>query len=283
MTTAQKEHEPKDVTNIEESKSSSTDKSFDTQTFGDKQWRHRRGTVISNKGEQYRIKVVKKPTKKGKINTIHLYPLKKDDKKDQLQSKVELKRHHDVLVDMDATTKVEKMMEVPKYDDEMESHHYEEEHKEKVKIKHHHHHHHHNHVKTVVKKEPYPVEKIVQKPYPVEKIVEKIVHMPVEKIIHKPFPVPYPVEKIIEKIVHVPKPYPVKEYIEKKVPYPVEKIVEKVVEKYVPKYIHIPKPYAVIKHVHVPIEVKVPVPIEKKVYVPHTVEVEKKVSQKNCN
>lgn len=33
--------------------------------------------------------------------------------------------------------------------------------KEKVKIKHHHHHHHHNHIKTVVKKEPYPVEKVV--------------------------------------------------------------------------------------------------------------------------
>lgn len=33
--------------------------------------------------------------------------------------------------------------------------------KEKVKIKHHHHHHHHNHIKTVVKKEPFPVEKIV--------------------------------------------------------------------------------------------------------------------------
>lgn len=33
--------------------------------------------------------------------------------------------------------------------------------KEKVKVKHHHHHHHHNHIKTVVKKEPYPVEKVV--------------------------------------------------------------------------------------------------------------------------
>jgi hypothetical protein len=32
--------------------------------------------------------------------------------------------------------------------------------KEKIKIKHHHHHHHHNHVKTVVKKEPYAVEKV---------------------------------------------------------------------------------------------------------------------------
>jgi len=45
--------------------------------------------------------------------------------------------------------------------------------KEKIKIKHHHHHHHHNHVKTVVKKEPFPVEKIVH--VPVEKIVEKVV------------------------------------------------------------------------------------------------------------
>lgn len=45
--------------------------------------------------------------------------------------------------------------------------------KEKIKIKHHHHHHHHNHVKTVVKKEPYPVEKVVH--VPVEKIVEKVV------------------------------------------------------------------------------------------------------------
>jgi len=45
--------------------------------------------------------------------------------------------------------------------------------KEKIKIKHHHHHHHHNHVKTVVKKEPYPVEKIVH--VPVEKIVEKLI------------------------------------------------------------------------------------------------------------
>lgn len=45
--------------------------------------------------------------------------------------------------------------------------HHQEVIKEKIKIKHHHHHHHHNHVKTVVKKEPYPVEKIV------EKVVEK--------------------------------------------------------------------------------------------------------------
>lgn len=60
--------------------------------------------------------------------------------------------------------------------------------KEKIKIKHHHHHHHHNHVKTVVKKEPYPV--------------EKIVHVPVEKIVEKkvPYKVEVPVEKIVEKV-----------------------------------------------------------------------------------
>lgn len=60
--------------------------------------------------------------------------------------------------------------------------------KEKIKIKHHHHHHHHNHVKTVVKKEPYAV--------------EKIVHVPVEKIVEKkvPYKVEVPVEKIVEKV-----------------------------------------------------------------------------------
>lgn len=54
--------------------------------------------------------------------------------------------------------------------------------KEKIKIKHHHHHHHHNHVKTVVKKEPYPV--------------EKIVHVPVEKIVEKKVPYKVEVEKV---------------------------------------------------------------------------------------
>lgn len=284
LSTAQEEQKPTDVSNIEQTKTPSTVSSPDNnQQFADRPWRHNRRTIINNKGEQFRIKVVKKPMKNGKV--IHLYPMKKNEKKNQLQPKVEHTRHHEIM-DGSATTNVEKMMEIPKYEDEpleMESHHYEEEHKEKVKIKHHHHHHHHNHVKTVVKKEPYPVEKIVPKPYPVEKIVEKIIHMPVEKIVHKPFPVPYPVEKIIEKVVHVPKPYPVKEYVEKKVPYPVEKIVEKVIEKIVPKYVHIPKPYPVIKHIHVPVEVKVPVPVEKKVYVPQKVEVEKKVCQNNQN
>lgn len=55
--------------------------------------------------------------------------------------------------------------------------HHEHVIKEKIKIKHHHHHHHHNHVKTVVKKEPYPVEKIVHVEVPVEKIVEKKVYL----------------------------------------------------------------------------------------------------------
>ena len=86
--------------------------------------------------------------------------------------------------------------------------------KEKIKIKHHHHHHHHNHVKTVVKKEPYPV--------------EKIVHVPVEKIVEKkvPYKVEVPVEKIVEKLVHVPKhvPYKVEVPVEKIVHVPYEKV-----------------------------------------------------------
>lgn len=273
LATANEDQKSTDVTKLQESKTAVTGSTFENQEFGEKQWRQRRGTVINSKSGQYRLKVVKKPAKSGKI--IHLYPVKKGEKKGQLQPKAEHAPHHEALVDSGANKKVEKMMDVSKYEEEpleLESHHYEEEHKEKIKIKHHHHHHHHNHVKTVVKKEPYPVEKIVPKPYPVEKIVEKIIHMPIEKVVHKPFPVPYPVEKIIEKVVHVPKPYAVKEIVEKKIPYPVEKIVEKVV------HVHVPKPYPVIKHVHVPVEVKVPVPVEKKVYVPHTVEVEKKVS-----
>lgn len=177
------------------------------------------------------------------------------------------------------------------------SHHQVHHIKEKIKIKHHHHHHHHNHVKTVVKKEPYPVEKIVEKvvhvpkPYPVEKIVEKVVHVPVEKVVH--VPKPYPVDRIVEKIVHVPKPYPVEKIVEKpvhieknvpfevKVPYPVEKIihVEKrvPVEKIVEKIVHVPQPYPVYKHIHIPVEVKVPFEVEKKVPYPVKVEVEKKI------
>lgn len=87
-------------------------------------------------------------------------------------------------------------------DSETESSIHQEVIKEKIKIKHHHHHHHHNHVKTVVKKEPFPVEKIVH--VPVEKIVEKVVEKKV----------PYKVEVPVEKIVHVP--------VEKKVPFKVK-------------------------------------------------------------
>lgn len=101
-------------------------------------------------------------------------------------------------------------------------HHEQEYIKEKIKIKHHHHHHHHNHVKTVVKKEPYAVEKVVH--VPVEKIVEKVIEKKV------PYKVEVPVEKIVEKIVHVPKHVPYKVEVEKIVHVPVEKIVEKFVK-----------------------------------------------------
>lgn len=142
-----------------------------------------------------------------------------------------------------------------------ETQHHHQKHHEKVKIKHHHHHHHHNHVKEIIKKVPYPVEKIVKVPVEKEVIkkvpypVEKIVHVPVEKVVY------VPIEKVVEQIVHVPKPYPV------------EKIVQKIV--------HVPKPYPVVKPMPYPVEVKVPVEvpvhIEKKVPVPYKVEVEKKI------
>lgn len=74
-----------------------------------------------------------------------------------------------------------------------------------------HFHHHYHHIKTVVKKEPYEV--------------EKIVHVPVEKIVHVPKPYPVHVEKIVEKLVHVPKPYPVEKIVH------VPKIIEKIVYK----------------------------------------------------
>lgn len=76
----------------------------------------------------------------------------------------------------------------PKDTESEGSAHYDHVIKEKIKIKHHHHHHHHNHVKTVVKKEPYPV--------------EKVIHVPVEKIVEKkvPYKVEVPVEKIVEKV-----------------------------------------------------------------------------------
>lgn len=73
--------------------------------------------------------------------------------------------------------------------------HHEHVVKEKIKIKHHHHHHHHNHVKTVVKKEPYPVEKVVHVPF--EKIVEKFIEKKV------PYKVEVPVEKIVEKVKNI--------------------------------------------------------------------------------
>jgi hypothetical protein len=77
------------------------------------------------------------------------------------------------------------------------SDHHEHVVKEKIKIKHHHHHHHHNHVKTVVKKEPYPVEKVVH--VPIEKIVEKVIEKKV------PYKIEIPVEKIVEKVRKTPR------------------------------------------------------------------------------
>lgn len=226
-------------------------------------------------GKDFDIQVIKKP---GRVRQIHLYPYGSQQQKKQQE---ELSSQQALLSqdmygskgdeqDSADSTNVEKLTGSTKdYGSEAstskdnlgsDSHsHYIKDQKEKIKIKHHHHHHHHNHVKTVVKKQPYPVEKIVHvpKPYPVswmfgcyfdrcmvglpwrspmyfrkhtnsllfqvEKIVEKVVHVPVHKVIEVPRP--YPVEKIVEKLVQVPKPYPVKEVIEKKVPYQVNRML----------------------------------------------------------
>lgn len=144
--------------------------------------------------KNFDIQVVKKS---GRLRQIHLYPYqqKKIEATQQPTSQdIYTKTEEQETAD---TTHAEKLVAGPGYDqgyngkDNAPSDsttHYIKEHKEKIKIKHHHHHHHHNHVKTVVKKEPYPVEKIVHvpKPYPVDKIVEKVVHVPK----------PYPVEKV---------------------------------------------------------------------------------------
>lgn len=122
-----------------------------------------------------RFHVVKK--RHGKIRQIHVYPMKprysqRDDRR-PYHSVSETHEHVGYVDPKDQehtaaeSSKVEKMIDVDGSESNHhndnhigESHHYEA--KQKIKVKHHHHHHHHNHVKTVVKKEPYPVEKIIQ-------------------------------------------------------------------------------------------------------------------------
>lgn len=121
-----------------------------------------------------RYHVVKK--RHGKVRHIHVYPMKhrysqRDDRRPQ-HTVSETHEHVGFVDPKDQehnaaeSSKVEKMIDVDGSETHQndnhigESHHYES--KQKVKVKHHHHHHHHNHVKTVVKKEPYPVQKIIQ-------------------------------------------------------------------------------------------------------------------------
>lgn len=136
-----------------------------------------------HKKNNFKVHVVKKRGRYGKVRQIHLFPMNQgggggggrsnsnrerdSDEHRDTHSESEThshvgytsKKHEQEAAD---STNVEKMIDVHEGHDNVgsESHHYE--HKQKIKIKHHHHHHHHNHVKTVVKKEPYPVEKIVQ-------------------------------------------------------------------------------------------------------------------------
>lgn len=261
------------------------------QQFEDRRWRKKR----HNKDTKLRIHIVKKG-KHGKVKKIRVYPVEHEHRHDHQHDRDNdydrdhgnNDRHMKHAEQGDQQTSESQTMEKQAEQMEEDSMGMESKKTEiKVKVKHHHHHHHHDHIKTIVKKETVPVEKIVH--VPVEKIVEKVVRVPVEKVVEKVVhvPKPYPVEKVVEKIVHIPKPYKVKEIVEKEkiVHVPVEKVVhvpiEKVVhipkpypvEQIVEKVVHVPKPYPVVKHV--PVEVKVPVPVPKPYPVPY--EVEKKV------
>lgn len=133
-----------------------------------------------HKKNNFKVHVVKKRGRYGKVRQIHLIPVGKgghhgghsnrerDHESEERNTHSESETHSHINYNKQHeqeaadSTNVEKMIDVHDAQDNVgaESHHYE--HKQKIKIKHHHHHHHHNHVKTVVKKEPYPVEKIVQ-------------------------------------------------------------------------------------------------------------------------
>lgn len=118
--------------------------------------------------KDFNIHIVKKHGRGGKIRQIHLYPLKshyRDDRDRDRDSHTESETHEHVGYNSKQqeaaaaeSSKVEKMIDVDGNDQDnagTDHHHYEQ--KQKIRVKHHHHHHHHNHIKTIVKKEPYPV------------------------------------------------------------------------------------------------------------------------------
>lgn len=135
--------------------------------------RHAKESIWRRK-KDFNIHIVKKKGRHGKVRQIHLFPVKQqyhDTSSRERDTSSESETHEHIRYkdskEQEAraaeSSKVEKMIDVDGDSGDnvaSPSHHYE--HKEKIKIKHHHHHHHHNHVKTVVKKEPFPVEKIVK-------------------------------------------------------------------------------------------------------------------------
>lgn len=119
--------------------------------------------------KDFNIHIVKK--RGGKVRQIHLYPVKShyQDERDR-GTHTESETHEHVgytskqqEANAAESSKVEKMIDVDGNDQDNagSDHHYEQ--KQKIRIKHHHHHHHHNHIKTIVKKEPYPVRNIEKK------------------------------------------------------------------------------------------------------------------------
>lgn len=139
--------------------------------------RYAKDSIWQQKKDNFKIHIVKKHGRRGKVRQIHLFPVKQhyssssssgsnEDRGSHTTSEthehINYKDSKEQEQRAEGSSKVEKMIDVDGAgdNDASPSHHYE--HKEKIKIKHHHHHHHHNHVKTVVKKEPFPVEKIVK-------------------------------------------------------------------------------------------------------------------------
>lgn len=115
--------------------------------------------------KDFNIHIVKKHGRGGKVRQIHLYPVKshyRDDRDRDTHTESETHEHVGYTSKQQEaaaaeSSKVEKMIDVDGNDQDnagSDHHHYE---KQKIRIKHHHHHHHHNHIKTIVKKEPFPV------------------------------------------------------------------------------------------------------------------------------
>ncbi|CRK91254.1 CLUMA_CG004934, isoform A, partial [Clunio marinus] len=120
-------------------------------------------------------------------------------------------------------------------------------------------------IQTVEK--PIYVEKIVKQPYEVERIVEKIVDRPVVQTVEKPVYIEKIVDRPIEKIVVKPVIQTLEKFVDRPFIQTVEKIIEKPVIQTVetPVYIEkfVDRPFEKFIDRPYPVPYAVPVPIEK--------------------